>query len=34
MILETFLERLKFMKGITFQYAFCTELAISKLIRI
>lgn len=31
---ETFLERLKFMKGITFQYAFCTELAISKLIRI
>lgn len=32
--LETFLERLKFMKGITFQYAFCTEKAISKLIRI
>lgn len=31
---ETFLERLKFMKGITFQYAFCTERAISKLTRI
>lgn len=29
---ETFLERLKFMKGITFQYAFCTELAVSKLL--
>lgn len=31
---ETFLERIKYMKGITFQYAFCTELAISKLVRI
>ena len=27
----TFLEKLKFMKGITFQYAFCSEKAISKL---
>lgn len=32
--LEHFLENLKYHKGITFQYAFCTELAISKLIRI
>lgn len=31
---ETFLERLKYMKGITFQYAFCTETAISKLVRL
>lgn len=31
---ETFLERIKYMKGITFQYAFCAELAISKLVRI
>lgn len=31
---ETFIERLKFMKGITFQYAFCTEAAISKLKKI
>lgn len=29
---ETFLERLKYMKGITFQYAFCTEQAVSKLL--
>ena len=28
---EEFLKRLHYMKGITFQYAFCTELAISKL---
>lgn len=27
----TFLEKLKFMKGITFQYVFCSEKAISKL---
>ena len=26
--------RLKYMKGITFQYAFCTELAISKLQKV
>ena len=31
---EEFMKRLHFMKGISFQYAFCTELAISKLIRI
>lgn len=28
---DEFLHRLKFMKGITFQYAFCTEKAISQL---
>lgn len=31
---ETFIERIKYMKGITFQYAFCTQLAISKLKKI
>lgn len=31
---ETFIERLKFMKGITFQYAFCTERAIKQLSRL
>lgn len=31
---DEFMRRLHYMKGITFQYAFCTELAISKLIRI
>lgn len=31
---ETFIERLKYMKGITFQYAFCTERAISKLTHL
>lgn len=30
---EEFMKRLHYMKGITFQYAFCTELAISKLKR-
>jgi len=30
---EEFLRRLKYMKGITFQYAFCTEAAIKKLQR-
>lgn len=29
-----FLTKLKHMKGITFQYAFCTELSISKLRKI
>lgn len=29
--LDAFLENLKYRKGITFQYAFCTEAAISKL---
>lgn len=29
---EEFLRRLKYMKGITFQYAFCTERAIEKLL--
>ena len=32
--IDEFMRRLHYMKGITFQYAFCTELAISKLIRI
>ena len=32
--LDRFLENLKYNKGITFQYAFCTELAISKLTRL
>ena len=31
--LEQFLENLKYMKGITFQYYFGTERAISKLIK-
>lgn len=31
---ETFLERLKYMKGITFQYAFCSEKAVSQLVKI
>ena len=30
---QEFLRRLHYMKGITFQYAFCTPLAISKLMR-
>lgn len=29
---KEFLRRLKYMKGITFQYAFCTEKAIEKLL--
>lgn len=32
--LEVFLQRLKYMHGITFQYFFGTENAISKLVRI
>lgn len=32
--LERFLENLKYHKGITFQYAFCTEHAISKLHKL
>ena len=31
---EEFLRRLQYMKGITFQYAFCTQLAISKLRKV
>ena len=31
---DTFIERLKYMKGITFQYAFCTEEAVSQLVKI
>ena len=31
---DEFLNRLKFMKGITFQYAFCTNHALSKLVRL
>ena len=30
---KEFLRRLKYMKGITFQYAFCTTRAIEKLLR-
>ena len=32
--LEEFRRRLQYMKGITFQYAFCTPLAISKLRKL
>ena len=32
--LNEFMRRLNYMKGITFQYAFCTELAISKLKKL
>ena len=28
---KEFLRRLKYMKGVTFQYAFCTQCAIEKL---
>lgn len=31
---ETFLKNLEYYKGITFQYAFCTPLAISKLKKV
>ena len=31
---DVFLERLKYMKGITFQYAFCSANAISKLVKL
>ena len=31
---DTFIERLKYMKGITFQYAFCTKEAVSQLVKI
>ena len=31
---ERFLKKLKLMRGITFQYAFCTEAAISKLKKL
>lgn len=31
---ETFLERIRYMKGITFQYAFCSSWAISKLRKV
>lgn len=31
---EVFLKNLEYYKGITFQYAFCTPLAISKLKRV
>ncbi|MBQ5451386.1 MAG: DUF3990 domain-containing protein [Bacteroidales bacterium] len=32
--LEVFLERLKFFKGVTFQYAFCTEKSLKTLRKI
>ena len=32
--IDEFMRRLHYMKGVTFQYAFCTELAISKLKKI
>lgn len=31
---EEFLNRIQFIKGITFQYAFCTQKAIDKLIKL
>ena len=31
---EEFLNRIKYIKGITFQYAFCTQKAIDRLKRI
>ena len=31
---QEFIRRLQYMKGITFQYAFCTQKAIEKLIRL
>ena len=31
---EEFLERLKFFRGITFQYAFCTQESLKKLKKI
>ena len=31
---DEFMNRLKYMKGVTFQYAFCTEKTIKKLSRI
>ena len=31
---DVFLERLKYMKGITFQYAFCTNNALLKLVKL
>ena len=31
---ERFLQKLKHMRGITFQYAFCTEAAINKLKKL
>ena len=32
--IDEFMHRLHYMKGITFQYAFCTELAITKLKKL
>ena len=31
---EEFLKRIQYIKGITFQYAFCTQRAIAKLIKL
>ena len=31
---DEFLQRIKYIKGITFQYAFCTQEAIDKLIKL
>lgn len=31
---DEFLHRIQYLKGITFQYAFCTQKAIDKLVRI
>ncbi len=31
---EEFLDRIQYIKGITFQYAFCTQKAINHLVRI
>ena len=32
--IDEFMRRLHYMKGITFQYAFCTQRAIDKLIKV
>jgi len=31
---DEFLSRIQYLKGITFQYAFCTQKAVDKLIKI
>ena len=31
--IDEFLRRIQYIKGITFQYAFCTQRAIDKLIK-
>ena len=31
---DEFLKRIHYIKGITFQYAFCTQMAVDKLIKL